>query len=175
MNQNLTDTPQRVDQLITSLEEEERTTYHHILQNFELTPLDFENYTSWSDKYYTRNCIVNNEKFELILICWCKGHKTPIHDHGGEECWVKVIGGELEELIYQKNEKGDLVPVRTSLSKANQITYMKDFMGFHSLENIANKKSLTLHLYAKPIRKCNIFDSDTKSFVETEMFYHTTP
>lgn len=165
---------QTLDDLITALSEGERTTYNHIIHSIKLEPNDFKTYSHWSTDCYTRNCIVDTEKFELILICWCKGHKTPIHDHGGEECWVKVIDGELEEVIYKKNEEEELLPVRLSVSKANQVTYMKDFMGFHSLENISNKKSMSLHLYAKPIRKCTIFDEDSKTFINKEMAYHTT-
>ena len=73
-----------------------------------------------------------------------------IHDHGGEECWVKVIEGEFRENIYKEDEAGKLKIIKSAISKANEVTYMKDFMGFHSLENIANKRSMSLHLYAKP-------------------------
>ncbi len=164
---------QTLDDLVTALSEEERTTINHIIRSININPKDIEKYTSWSEDCYTRNCIINNEKFELILICWCKGHKTPIHDHGGQECWVKVIEGELEEVIYKKNENDELIAIRSSKSKANQVTYMKDFMGFHSLENISPNRSITLHLYAKPIRKCNIFNEDLKKFVSKEMNYDT--
>jgi cysteine dioxygenase len=50
---------------------------------------------------------------------------------------------------------------------------MKDFMGFHTLENIANKKSMSLHLYAKPIRKCRIFDVESQIFVDKKLGYDT--
>lgn len=163
-----------LDDLITALLEEDKTTYNHLIQTISLMSKDFDEYTSWSKDCYTRNCVVNNEKFELILICWGAGQMTPIHDHGGEECWVKVLEGELEEVIYKKNKNDDLVAVRSSISKANQVTYMKDFMGFHSLQNVSESRSLTLHLYAKPIRSCNVFDEDSNTFVRTELFYHTT-
>ena len=107
-------------------------------------------------------------------MCWCKGHQTAIHDHGGEECWVKVIDGEFEETIYKQNEAGKLNPVKTSISKENQVTYMKDFMGFHRLKNIANKRSMSLHLYAKPIRNCNTFDEKSKTFISKDLSYDTT-
>ena len=64
----------------------------------------FEIFCSWSESTYTRNCIFENERFELILICWQSSQKTPIHDHGGEECWVKFIDGEFKETIYKSNE-----------------------------------------------------------------------
>jgi cysteine dioxygenase len=110
----------------------------------------------------------------LILICWCEGQRTPIHDHGGEECWVKVIEGEFKETIYKQNEAGELNFVKSSISKSNEITYMKDFMGFHRLENLSNKRSMSLHLYAKPIRKCKMFDEKSGTFMNKDLVYDTT-
>jgi len=150
-------TLQSLDELITALSTEEQTKYNHIIRSMKLPSSAFENYSSWCDDSYTRNCIAENEKFELILLCWQEGQITPIHDHGGEECWVKIIEGEFRETIYAADEFGKLNVVRSAIAKANDVTYMIDFMGFHSLENLSNKKSMSLHLYAKPIRSCNVF------------------
>lgn len=173
-NENTHIALQSIDDLITALSEEERTNYNHIIHSIKLPSSAFENYCSWSNECYTRNCIIDNEKFELILICWCEGHRTPIHDHGGEECWVKVIEGEFKETIYKQNEAGELNFVKSSISKSNEITYMKDFMGFHRLENLSNKRSISLHLYAKPIRKCKMFDEKSGTFMNKDLVYDTT-
>jgi len=173
-NENIPITLQSLDELITALSEDERSRYNHIMHSVKLSADAFDDYCSWSDDCYTRNCIVDTEKFELILICWCEGHRTQIHDHGGEECWVKVIEGEFKETIYKKNKEGELNMVKSSISKSNEVTYMKDFMGFHRLENLSNKNSMSLHLYAKPIRKCTIFDENLKTFVNKDLEYDTT-
>ena len=159
-NNDSASTLETLNDLITALSEGERTTYNHIIRSTKFQANAFENYSSWSDDCYTRNCIVDNEKFELILICWCKGHQTPIHDHGGET-------------IYKQNETGNLNIVKTSISKSDEVTYMKDFMGFHRLQNLSNKRSMSLHLYAKPIRKCRVFDEDSKTFSDKNMDYDT--
>lgn len=166
--------PQSLDELITALTEGERTTFSHIIQSIKFKPNAFDKYSSWSNECYTRNCIVNNENFELILICWCEGHATPIHDHGGEECWVKVIDGEFREVIYKENEEGELYAIKSTVSKPNEVTYMKDFMGFHSLENVSKQRSMSLHLYAKPIRECRAYDEKTKTFISRFLTYNTT-
>ena len=173
-NENIPITLQSLDELITALSEDERSRYNHIMHSVKLSADAFDDYCSWSDDCYTRNCIVDTEKFELILICWCEGHRTQIHDHGGEECWVKVIEGEFKETIYKKNKEGELNMVKSSISKSNELTYMKDFMGFHRLENLSNKNSMSLHLYAKPIRKCTIFDENSKTFAQKDLGYDTT-
>lgn len=172
-NENTTTTLQTLNDLITALSEGERTTFNHIIHTTKLQKTDVENYASWSEECYTRNCIVDTEKFQLILLCWCEGHRTAIHDHGGEECWVKIIEGEFKETIYKQDKNGHLNLVKTAISKANEISYMKDFMGFHRLENIANKRSMSLHLYAKPIRICNMFDEKSKTFVSKNLCYNT--
>jgi len=165
---------QGLNDLISALSESERTTYNHIIHSLQLEPNAFEKYAYWSNDCYTRNCIADTEKFELILICWCAGHQTSIHDHGGEECWVKVIEGEFKETVYKQDKMGALKLTKTKFSKKNEITYMKDFMGFHRLENSANKRSMSLHLYAKPIRSCNVFNEVSKTFVHKELDYDTT-
>ena len=165
---------QSLNDLISALSDGERTTYNHIIHSLQLEPNAFEKYANWSKDCYTRNCIADTEKFELILICWCAGHQTSIHDHGGEECWVKVIEGEFKETVYKQDEMGILKLTKTKFSKKNDITYMKDFMGFHRLENSANKRSMSLHLYAKPIRSCNVFNEVSKTFVHKELDYDTT-
>ena len=173
-NEPSSTTIQTIDDLVTALSEGERTTYNHIIRSINLSASDFDQYCSWSDDCYTRNCVFENENFQIILLCWCIGQATPIHDHGGEECWVKVIDGELKETVYKQNETKELKVVKSAIAKVNDVTYMKDFMGFHKLENIADKRSLTLHIYAKPIHTCNTFDEISKTFVSKKMRYHTT-
>ena len=111
--------------------------------------------------------------FELVLLCWKAGQITPIHDHGGEECWVKIIDGEFKEVIYQLDDAEELKMVKSAVAKTNDITYMIDFMGFHSLENLSDKKSMSLHLYAKPIRSCNSYDEESGKLINRELVYTT--
>jgi len=172
-NKDSTTLPQSLDDFVSALTEGERATYNYIIHRIKFKENAFDKYVSWSNECYTRNCIIDTEKFELILICWCKGHGTPIHDHDGEECWVKVIKGEFKETIYKENEPGELNIVSTSISKQNEVTYMKDFMGFHTLDNLSNNKSISLHLYAKPIRKCRVYDAESKTFTHKELEYDT--
>lgn len=164
---------QSLDELVSSLSEGERTDFSDIIKRTNISAFDFESFDSWSDECYTRNCIVENEDFELILLCWEKGQSTPIHDHGGEECWVTVIQGEFRETIYQVDETGELNELKSRISVPGDISYMVDFMGCHRLENISQGRTMSLHLYANPIRSCQLFDEKTRTFVSKEMSYDT--
>jgi cysteine dioxygenase len=160
-----------ISELIQVLDEEERTTYTTILKTMKLPIAAYEKHATWSKTCYTRNCVAENEDFELILICWEKGQATAIHDHGGEECWVYFVEGEFRENIYTQGKEGELNVVKTSIAKPGDVAYMIDFMGYHNLENQSSKRSMSLHLYAKPIKNCNVYDSKKNEFVRKEMSY----
>ena len=172
-NEQTTIALQHVRELISALEGEDGQGYSDIIHGIDLPVSTFEQFCSWSNESYTRNCISCCDKFELILLCWEEGQFTPIHDHGGEECWVRVIQGEFKETIYQLDEAGELNPVRTAITKVGDISYMKDFMGCHRLENTHSGKSISLHLYAKPILNCQLFDEEAMKFVDTVLEYDT--
>lgn len=172
-NESHQDTHQSISELVTSLSQEDKTKYRGILRSTKISISAFESFCSWSTESYTRNCIVENENFQLILLCWEAGQKTPIHDHGGEECWVKVIQGEFKETIYKVDEGEEVNVIKTSVSRTNEITYMIDFMGFHCLENLSSSRSMSLHLYAKPILNCNLVDEKSGEFIRKELVYST--
>ncbi len=162
-----------LSELVSVLRVKERKAYGTVLKEMKISLQEFEKYATWSDTCYTRNCIEENSDFELILICWSESQKTAIHDHGGEECWVYVVDGEYRENIYEKNDLGELKLMKNLQIQTGDVTYMIDFMGFHNLENHSNRKAMSLHLYANPIRKCNVYDADKKVFVNKKLFYDT--
>ena len=42
-------------------------------------------------KLYTRNLVAATDDFDLILLCWNPGRQSPIHDHSGSHCHMKVV------------------------------------------------------------------------------------
>lgn len=157
--------------LIAILDEEERTKYTTILKSIQIPIAEFKKYATWSENSYTRNCIAENEDFELILICWNKEESTEIHDHGGEECWVYFVEGNFKENIFKEGETGKLKIIKKNKMRPGDISYMIDFMGYHNLENASSKRSMSLHLYAKPIKNCNVYNSKINKFVRKELCY----
>ena len=126
-------------------------------------------FASWSSKSYQRICLASNEECELILLCWDKGQKTPIHSHDGQKCWVYFAKGEFEEFLYAKGEKNNLLQ-KNSVAEG-QVTFLTDEIGFHSLENKSSGLGMTLHLYANPITKCQVYSESKKEFENKELQY----
>jgi len=157
--------------IILKLSESPKKEYTSILKEFCSDASLFNDYQSWSQKKYTRNCIYNDEQFELILLCWENGQETSIHCHGGEECWVHLLEGEMEEQLYNKDENVTLKAIR-KLQKF-QSSYINDSIGFHRLKNSFKGRTISLHLYAKPIKQCTFYDEENLMFVSRNLKYDT--
>lgn len=125
---------------------------------------DFDGFTNWESDAYTRNCIVRTDAYELILICWSEGQITPVHCHGGEECWVYMVDGQIEETRFEDDDNGDIRPVHSMSLTEGKITYMNDEMGYHKLHNVNTGRSMSLHLYANPIDACRVYSDETGKF-----------
>jgi len=171
--QILTENINSVQDLLSCMASLNKSQFNACINAVDLSGCDFEPYGSWSDVHYTRNCLYCDEQYEVILLCWEKGQFTPIHDHGGEECWVKIISGSLEETIYKPNDLGEPTLIKNSVAHAGHTTYMIDFMGCHRLKNVGNERAMALHIYAKPISRCNIYDESELRYVPKDLVYHS--
>ena len=160
-----------ITEFIEKLDGSEIKSFPKIIKSLEIPFSEFEKYATWNKERYTRNCIARTNNFELILLCWNKNQETPIHEHGGQKCWVYQVNGEVAEYRYQKEKTGEL----TETSKANltsgNITYMDARMGYHSLKNTYNNRCMTLHIYVSPIDSCEVFCEDDETFMTKELKY----
>ena len=78
----------------------------HVLKLWGLLVTKINKYTFWSnEKPYTRNCLINNDKFTVLLLCWNPNVKSAIHDHPCDACFIKVIRGCIKETKYNNENK----------------------------------------------------------------------
>jgi Cysteine dioxygenase type I len=50
---------------------------------------------------YTRNLIATDGvSFSLLLLCWNPNCYSPIHNHPGDGCWMRVVSGAIHEARY---------------------------------------------------------------------------
>lgn len=159
--------------LIHLLDTSNPSEYVSIIKKIKIPVSEFIPYTSWKKSSYTRNCIKRSDDYELILICWDKHAKTPIHGHNGQKCWVYHLHGEIIENRYGEVEPNKLVEISNGKLRMNALAFMDDKMGYHQLINMTDGKALTLHIYANPIDKCEVFDKSTKRFNKKQLHYDT--
>ncbi|MEE9439834.1 MAG: cysteine dioxygenase family protein [Saprospiraceae bacterium] len=149
--------------LIDLLDSSTNQQYKNLDTKIEIPIDQFSSIINFSKDHYTRHCIKRTENYELLLLCWDTDQGTPIHYHGGEDCWLYVLDGSIEEGRY-KEENG--IPQQVSIAKyyAGDDAYINDEIGFHHIANTGGQKSITLHIYMNPIKSCNVYDEDKKVF-----------
>jgi len=131
-------------------------------------------YLYFNEERYTRNCIARDDYFELVLLCWEQGQKTAIHCHNNQECWVKVVAGSFAEELYRVNDAtGTMEYISTEILSQHDVTAVEDANIFHNLTNISRGRSISLHLYMKPIEECRIYDAETSQIKRVSLSYDT--
>lgn len=133
-----------------------------LLSGVELTSADLRDFIFFRDHCYTRNLIYQDPHWEVLALCWQRGHVTPIHDHSGSRGWAYIVQGSLLETLYRvsSGEQGEDFSLtrlsRTSLP-AQKVSYIDDALGCHSLANIAADRSVSLHVYSPVIKSCRYY------------------
>ena len=161
-----------IENLIECFDDAEPSEQLSVLKRTNISVSDFEKYASWINGEYSRNCIARRDSFEMILICWDEDAKTPIHDHGGQHCWVLQVSGTITEKRFEQND-GSFTLEDEAVLNAGSLSYMNYKMGYHTLENNSKSRALTLHIYANPIDQCNVFNEEKSEFEIKEMVYDT--
>ena len=135
--------------------------YLDVMRESDIPVSEYERHYRWNDERYTRNLLVRNDKFELVLICWEKGQTSYIHDYNAHDAWVHPISGTLREECYVKDEKtGNLEKVSSVQLGPKDFNYMGGTVNIHSYKNENAGRSVSLHLYAKPVDEWTIYTAE---------------
>ncbi|KAI8971913.1 RmlC-like cupin domain-containing protein [Mycotypha africana] len=78
-----------------------------LMEKYSSNSEDWSQYTLFDhSRAYTRNLIDDgNGKFNLMILAWSKGQQSPIHDHAGSHCVMKILDGELQETLFNWPEE----------------------------------------------------------------------
>lgn len=127
----------------------------HLKSRLELLDLDPEEvgeYTRFSDDRYQRNLLRAGPSYHALIICWKNGQRSPIHDHRGSACGVRVLRGVASETIFHRDPDGTLHAGATSELPAGGVIGSFD-SDIHELSNLqpGDADLVTLHIYSPPL------------------------
>ncbi len=162
-----------LNDLIHFLDHHTKEEFLSIKPKIHISIEEIERYSFWNDSRYARNCIARRPHYELILVCWEPGQGTPIHDHGGRECFVAMLSGTIDEAIFIDGKDDKPVLASEGQMHAGEQTHINDEIGYHTLSNECGQRVMSLHLYMDPIESCRYFDEDTGTFKAASLEYHS--
>lgn len=105
---------------------------------------DYKKFVKESNICYQKQKIYSENNVDMFVITWNKNQVTPIHNHADNGCFLKVLEGCLKESIYDK----ELQINKESILYQNDISFMSNDIGLHSINNVSNTISVSLHLYS---------------------------
>ena len=108
---------------------------------------DWLDYVKINKEKYNRNIVKKNDLFELAIITWDINQKTKIHGHPKGGCLFKVIHGNINENFHKKRDK---IIHRINTYKMNDISYIDNSIGYHSMHNNYDDMCVSLHIYSPP-------------------------
>ena len=100
--------------------------------------------------FFSKNPYFRKFKFpftNIYLIKWLPNTIGPIHNHGGRDCNIFVLKGKLRENIYQQIPDNGYYMVDMKILQEYQSSYINDTIGKHSIHNLKDSNSWSLHYY----------------------------
>lgn len=113
----------------------------------------------FSDDRYSRNLLAYGAQFYALVLCWKPGQASPIHDHRGASCGVRVIEGVATETSFTR-ENGRLIEKSVTTMRAGQVCGSFD-EDIHEIRNNGDGNLVTLHIYSPYLDNINLYDRET--------------
>ena len=134
---------------------------------------DWRHYGHPREECYTRNLVRRSAAYELLVLCWGADQASPIHNHMDQCCWMAVLDGRIEEVLFDLPEQLPAPLVRRSARRfeCGQAAYIDDGIAVHLVRPVDGAPGVSLHLYARPYGTCLVYDPDTGAVGERVLRY----
>ena len=143
--------------------------YLGLMHNLHLVKDDVLPYCSWNGNQYTRNLIEKTSQFELILMCWEPHQSSPIHSYNNEQGWMYVVDGNLTINHYFESFGDAKMQYYKEVNlQKGRFLYVNDYLGFHSVSNTSQARTISLHLHAGPVEKWKVYDPKSNAYFKVD-------
>lgn len=116
---------------------------------------------AWPTRGYARTLVHRDDDFELLILSWAPCSRAPLHDHAGQDCWFLPLAGTFAlddyALVASDRRRAWLVPLRARRIREGELDRRDEHETIHAVTPVT-PLALSLHLYARPIDRCRVFD-----------------
>jgi cysteine dioxygenase len=137
---------------------------------------DIADWIAFSAISYQRIVIHRGPGYEALLLCWRSGQRSPIHDHTGSFCGVRVIEGTATETVFAASPCGRLVPARSRSLDRGSVCVSRD-ADIHQMANLAppGHDLITLHVYSPPLSAMRVYSIGETTLADHDHLAATRP
>lgn len=131
---------------------------HTLLAECTVTLDDLQAFVRFDGANYQRNLVTLGRWYEILVICWRSGQRSPIHNHARSTCGLKVLQGVCSETLFAHSPCGQVVALSTSEKHTGDICASEDD-DTHQVSNLQapGQDLVTLHIYSPPLRAMEKF------------------
>ena len=112
----------------------------------------------FAENGYKRNLVRAGPNYHAWLLCWKNGQRSPIHDHSGSACVVRVLRGTLTETLFELAPNGH-VKATFSRDFAQGSLIGSEDTDIHQVSNLQAEDAdlVTLHVYTPPLNRMKTY------------------
>ena len=136
----------------------------------DIAPDDIGPFVAFGDQTYRRNIVHTGPAYQALLLCWRHGQRSPIHDHSGSSCALRVVQGTALETLFARAANRMIYAVSSREMKPGFVCASQDD-DIHQVSNLADAGGdlITLHIYSPPLLRMgtySLFDASVTSFLD---------
>ena len=119
---------------------------------------DLREFVRFSAQGYTRNLVRAGTWYHVLVLCWRNGQRSPIHDHAGSSCCVRVLRGTLTETRFEFAPNGHVKATGSCDFPPGSVIGSEDF-DLHQVSNLqpGGADLVTLHAYSPPLLRMGTY------------------
>jgi DMSO/TMAO reductase YedYZ molybdopterin-dependent catalytic subunit len=128
------------------------------LRQLELDTDDVAGYLRFGEPTYQRILVRAGRWYHLWVMCWKNGQRSPIHDHAGSSCGVRVLRGTATVTDFVFAANGHVKAVGSRDYPAGSVLGNADD-DLHQLSNLqaGSADLVTLHVYSPPLLRMGTY------------------
>jgi cysteine dioxygenase len=132
-----------------------------------LTTADLSAYLVFRPERYVRNLLHASPHYQALVLCWLNGQRSPIHNHRGSHCGVKVLRGTATETLFSRAPNGMIVATGSRDLPVGHVCSASD-EEIHQISNLqaGGADLVTLHIYSPPLLRMEMFSLDSPHIQE---------
>lgn len=128
------------------------------VRDTEIDMSELRPYACFDAARYRRNLVHAGPGYQALLLCWRAGQRSPIHDHHGSSCAVRVLQGTLVETIFERSVDGLVYPTVSHELREGEVCGSED-SDIHQVSNLQSvgHDLMTLHIYSPPLLRMGVY------------------
>jgi NitT/TauT family transport system ATP-binding protein len=152
----------------------DRDAVQEFLESHLIEPDSLERYLRFQEGRYARHLVFKNPAVELLVLCWSRGSRAPIHGHEGELCWARVERGQLRFTSYRELSRSPLRLAPAGPPVEGTPGYVDGPADIHAVDTVG-ADAVSLHVYVKPYDECDIYDAEQGVVRRVRLSYDSVP